>query len=110
MPGGEYYQRQKKKIESILARPSAAVFVVFDPEDENHIYGYIVMEMGETVGMLHYMYVKENFRKFGIAGEMLKVLRRLPCEKLVFTHLPANGEIGEMFKRHGIEYQPGVGK
>lgn len=106
IPGREYYQRQKRIIQTILARGGSAGIVAVDPEDENHIYGYAIFELGELMGMLHYVYIKEAFRKLGFAHELLKIVKRLPREEFCFTHYPANRDLEYALIRRGITYEP----
>ena len=107
LPGREYHERQKKKIEVITARPDVAILVACEIDKPNHIFGWIVFEMGETAGLLHYVYVKESFRKFGLCHEMLKVFKRLPREVFIFTHYPPFAATEGIFNRRGIYYDRG---
>lgn len=108
LPGREYHARQKRRIGVILGRPDTAVIVACDPDDDEHIYGYVVFEMGEVTAMLHYVYVKESFRRFGLGGVLIDLVKRLPREYFCFTHYPPNPEVEHVFRRRGFEFESGV--
>jgi hypothetical protein len=62
------------------------VTVLCSPEDEDSIIGYVVHS--NVVNLIHYMYVKVSFRKFGIGEFMLNGVRA------------AVGQPGPMFCTH----------
>lgn len=84
-----YYEFQHGVIERILSQPDVKVIIAADPEDTNHIYGYCI---GEAIApewmMLHFVYVKLAFRRFGLATTMLKVLSE-KYTKISYSHSTA---------------------
>lgn len=68
-----YYEKQHQVIRAILGKVGLGIFVACSQEDEDQIYGYVV---GETLSdkwlIIHWVYVKGPFRRFGIAKDLMK--------------------------------------
>lgn len=71
VPNTIYFVKQHEIIEKYLANPDAQNIVACNPEDPSQIYGYI---LGQTISAipkdaaaLHWVYVKQPFRNWGIA-------------------------------------------
>ena len=68
MDNDVYYDNHKQIIANILERPETSVLLIVNETDEDHIYGYGVFEqLGDAV-ICHYIYVKYNYRKFGLGN------------------------------------------
>lgn len=82
-----YDEWHPKVIKRILQRPTTNVLVAADKEDPSVIYGYLCYEkLSDNLAVIHYCYIKSNFRKMGIAKELLKK-SEIDLEKQVeFTH------------------------
>ena len=63
-----YFPPQRKELNTILA--AGDVIVACNPEDSQHLYGYIVSEKFASGTVVHFIYVKHALRKFGIAREL----------------------------------------
>lgn len=61
-----YFENYKLVLDHILK--TAQVYVACSKEDPNVIFGYVVYEP-ETI---HYVFVKEAFRRFGLAKALIK--------------------------------------
>lgn len=55
-------------LDAILSNPNAVCSVAVSPENSNVIYGYAVYESNA----IHYCFVKEAFRRWGIAKSLLQ--------------------------------------
>jgi hypothetical protein len=66
VPRKEYQDQHSKLISKLI--PKCKIKVAADPEDLDLIVGYIVYETAK----IHYVYVKEQFRKFGICHKLLE--------------------------------------
>lgn len=64
-----FYFEYEKVLDELLARPHAIALVAVKPDEPNVIFGYLVFE-DRT---LHYVFVKEDFRNFGIAKNLFQV-------------------------------------
>lgn len=67
IPQAVYEYEQHRLIGRLLER--ALVLVACNPEDADQIFGYIVAEQQEQP-VYHYLYVKDSFRKLGIATQL----------------------------------------
>lgn len=59
-----FYEGQTQVIDWILAQEDTEVLVASNPDDPNIIFGYLVYQPD----IVHYAFVKEIFRRFGIAS------------------------------------------
>lgn len=78
-----YFENQTKQMHRILK--DSCVYIACDSEDPSHIFGYIVFEDLQNIAVIHYIYVKNSFRKNGIASYLLESvgINERPC---VATH------------------------
>lgn len=83
----DYFQGQLRLIESILAR--GGIVRVAEHDVHGTLLGYGVGERHEERPVLHYFYVKGDYRHHGVGRalevELLKVLRK-PGETVRYTH------------------------
>ena len=63
-----FYNQHQKILDRLLLK--AKVNVACDQNDEDLIFGYIVFEPH----VIHYIYVKEPFRGYGIATKLLEAI------------------------------------
>lgn len=73
------------------------VLIACDPEDKEHVFGYLVGHSSPSVqaDYLHYIYVKSSFRQKGIAAAMIQAFSSQPTlynthetlRKGILTHL-----------------------
>lgn len=62
-----FFTNYAKVVDVILSRPDTTVRVLCDPEDEDTIYGYIIL--GQN--LIHWCHVKEPWRLKGYANLLL---------------------------------------
>lgn len=104
MDKDRYYNGQKLMISQCLER--SVVLVAVNPEDAFQIFGYVVGEPGLVV---HYLYVKEPFRRMGIATLLVDGLKKqcnwTPNDPIIATHGTSvfHDVIAE---KYGVEYDP----
>jgi len=70
MSSSTYVPEQHELIAKILQRASCVV--ACNAEDPDQIFGYLVFEKQHDRPCIHYLYVKEKFRKLGIAHALAK--------------------------------------
>lgn len=92
---GTYYAGQHRLIESLLADEDTAVHIAAPMGDDLTIYGWVVHSRDAKT--LHYVYVKEAFRRMGIGA----VLARNPQ---VTTHMTKYGQLA--LKGRPVAYNP----
>lgn len=63
-----YFDNYKRVVDHILS--NSEIKVACKKEDENVIFGYFIFDSNE--GVAHYMFIKEQFRRFGIAKSLFE--------------------------------------
>lgn len=83
VPTPVYLTGQRALVLRILGVSCAIVAV--DPDDDAHVYGYVVWQAPSVV---HYLFVKEAYRRVGLASTLLAAARRQlePADGFSFTH------------------------
>jgi len=89
VPNQIYYQGQHLLIENLLSNSTTLVAV--DSEDQNIVLGYCVGTKSEDTFVVHYIYVKKDFRGMKIASNILKYAGVTPESNIVFTHYTPSG-------------------
>ncbi len=69
VPGSVYWGSQYKTIEALLLQSSTILAV--DPADSQHLYGVIVFHRAQVRAILHWLFVKAEYRKLGLAKALL---------------------------------------
>lgn len=62
----------------LLNRPGVEVRVATDPRNHFFIFGYVVFDTSFEHPVLHWVYVKELYRRVGIGAELVRYAR---CDK-----------------------------
>ena len=65
-----YFDFQHKLVQSILQRSN--VNMLCSPDDSQQLFGYLVHEVIDSVPVLHYGYIKHDFRQLGLMSVLLK--------------------------------------
>ena len=103
---GYYMERQKPIIQDLLDRCSG--LVITDIHDDDHLYGYVIYEQLNDKLIIHYIYLKEFARRFGIATKLLQTLMEMHQNcGMWFSHFPPNSKIySRLQSKFNIEYNP----
>lgn len=92
-----FYKEYPPILDQILAHPKTQVLVACAQFDDSIIFGYLVT----TDRVTHYCYVKADFRRFGIGGE----LYTLSQGNGVYTHFTS--VLSHILKNHpALIYNP----
>ena len=75
----ELYRKGQMKLMARLMEESTC-YIACSPEELTQIYGWMVFGKIGDIGMLHYIYVKHPYRRFGIGGKLFSMLI---CDKSV---------------------------
>jgi GNAT superfamily N-acetyltransferase len=81
IPSEIYYETQRELVSKVL--DGAQVLVACSPESDKQIFGYIAYE---HPGLIHYIYVKFPYRKFGIGTSLME--QSEVVAPYISTHLP----------------------
>jgi GNAT superfamily N-acetyltransferase len=68
-----FFKEHQRLIDKIFMRPNINIYMACKDDDEDLVFGYIVYEP-KTI---HFIYVKESFRKLGIGKRLLGCLPTL---------------------------------
>ena len=97
-----YFAEHHKVIEK-LAKTSQ-ILIACNKEDEAQIYGYVCAEKVDGIFVIHYAYVKQPFRRLGIAKLLLSSFDHDFSQAAVYTH---NTNIGEKLSmKYNLVYHP----
>lgn len=97
-----YFAQHHKVLEGLCKQ--AEIIIACNAEDISQIYGYVAHESVEDVPVIHFIYVKEIYRKFGVAKILLEALSVNKETPLFYTHRTFISEALE--KRYKMVYNP----
>lgn len=103
IPPAVYFTEHHKILERLLKR--STVIVACDSQDPTLIYGYLIAEEIEGFPVLHFCYVKNTFRGFGISNILLACLKIEMNSPLFISHMTKAFKMRLMHKFH-IIYNP----
>jgi GNAT superfamily N-acetyltransferase len=66
-PSALYYRYHHPLVTRVLARPESSVLCAVDPRKPDRIHGWLCFEWAGSVLVVHYLYVKQIWRRKGIA-------------------------------------------
>lgn len=88
VPNSAWVETSRKMVTHLLAR-GARIVVAHSPDDTDHILGWACGEQDDRKTVLHYTYVKAQYRRDGIALELLgELLPPEPTAHMFYTHRP----------------------
>jgi hypothetical protein len=97
-----YFPEQHKLIENLLK--SSVVLVACNIEDPDQVYGWVCATKIMSVYCLHYIYIKQQFRKFGIARFLMQTSGHNPDIIGLYTH--HTNVMADMAKKANLVYHP----
>ena len=97
-----YHKNQDKLITKLMGRSTC--YVACNPEDFYQIFGWILFDTLEDLGILHYIYVKHPFRRYGIASVMLGLIKYDKSYPIIATHY-SHG-LDDLKKKFNITFNP----
>lgn len=77
-----FYKNYQDAIENCLA--TATTMILCDKEDPNFIYAFMVLDELNEANILHFLYVRDDFRNFKLAKQIYNQF--LKDKTLFFTH------------------------
>jgi GNAT superfamily N-acetyltransferase len=100
-----YFEGYSKIVDSILK--NSFVAIALNPDDADQILGYVVFNYDEDINLsvVHYVYVKEAFRKLGIAKKLMEQIQpKLGEEAMICTF--ANHIFDDLRDKYLLTYDP----
>lgn len=106
IPNYVYWPKQTPIVAGLIER--SQVLVLADGQDHDHIVGYVVYERKCDVCIVHYVYIKQTYRRLGLAQLLLNSVRApLPPETPVLTtHWLKPCLFGHILKSVPLVYNP----
>ena len=80
-----YYREVHRCIEEVFRSPNARVVMACDPAEEDVIFGYGVGEVIDDVFVVHFIYTKHSFRRFGMATALEQELLKNPHSSVAYS-------------------------
>lgn len=108
-----FFPNHQKLIGDIAARPGCLALVAVDEHDHSQIMGFIVAEPANDKTkmplIVHWMYVKKEFRRFGIGKKLLQYMGWHRGDVIAATHYNRELWIGtkrSLPNRYRVIYNP----
>lgn len=98
-----YYTGHGELVDDILQRCNA--LIAANPEDPSQIYAYIVFELYGDVLVLHFVYVKDVYRKLGFCGKLISLLQSGAKSRVTISS-HANECFRFIDKKYNVLYNP----
>jgi GNAT superfamily N-acetyltransferase len=96
-----YFKLEHDVIERIMR--NCEVMIACDPEDAEHLFGYIVFRRQADFITIDWVYVKKPFRKLGIAARLIEFAVKKNTVTEV-SHLTESGEY--ITRKYGFIFNP----
>ena len=100
-----YYSSHKKIIEDLMNNNNVEFKILCEPDDEEHLYGYLAYEKLGAINIVHFIYVKYNYRKFGLAKQLMEdSIDNLGEQDLYCSHAPKSFK--SLKEKYKLVYTP----
>lgn len=75
------------QVRRILARAGVSVLVAHHPVTDRtaDVYGWVALESYRNIPLVHYVYVKQAYRRMGVAAELLLAAGVHPSDRFYYT-------------------------
>lgn len=83
IPNNQYFHYQHKMVEHLV--PKSIVLVAADKDDMGIIKGWICAEVIPNALLLHFVYVKNDYRRMGIGSALLRFIEEYEQPPVVIT-------------------------
>lgn len=77
-----FFDTHQKILDTLLSKDNMEVLIACDDQDEDLIYGFSALEPG----IIHFVYVKQPFRKMGIGTKLLSTIDLNHCKTSHLTY------------------------
>ena len=97
-----YFAQQHKVLEGLCKK--ASVLIACNSLDISQIFGYSVAEKVDDCMVAHFVYVKDSFRRFGIATQLMEAQGWKKGEPMFYTH--KTNVTDKLAEKHTMVYNP----
>lgn len=94
------------QLKRILDRDGTSTVIACDKDDPDYFYGWIAGDVSEAVPVVFYCYVKEPYRRTGIAHGLFSALGVNPDGHFVFVCRPASNSTELLRKVPRAKFNP----
>lgn len=107
IPSDIYHTQQHDLIDRLIHLPHAVVLMAVDESDPDQIYGWIAGTHTGPAIVVHYVYCKQQWRRYGLAAKMVEALSQGATEPRLYfyTHKTKVGR-GVLEGKKGWFYHP----
>lgn len=84
VPRESYHRGQQKLMNRLISK--SFCYVSCSHEDLNQIFGWMLFEKIKDIGILHYIYVKHPYRRYGIGSALYQMLERDKAYPCIASH------------------------
>lgn len=81
----DWAEIMRPQIEKALDRPDARAVVAYEKDDPDFFYGFIAGDTSDDTPVVFYVYVKEAYRREGIASGLFAALGVDPARRFVYV-------------------------
>lgn len=105
VPSQIYYKEQHTVIENLLTSKGITVLIACNPEDDSHIFGYCVAQILDENLCIHWVYSKQDLRKFGLIKGLLEKLRPQQFVNRFYSHRTTQA-IDNVAEKYQFKFNP----
>lgn len=73
------------QIDRVISSPDAQTFVAYETKDPTFLYGFISGDTSDATPVVYYLYVKEPYRRHGIARGLFAALGVDPAKPFLYA-------------------------
>lgn len=97
----DYFAETQRYIEIVLKRADVIIFC--SPDDEDHLFGYVVYESHPAGHIIHFAYLKQPYRGFGLFRSFAE--ETFTKDRPIYiTHKPK--DLAHLKAVHNVSYDP----
>lgn len=114
IPVEDYHRLQTRWVQRLLNRDGVSVTIACNAEDTDQIFGFLCSEVGFSLPVVHYVYVKDDFRRlaskisrcrYGVATQLMHHKGIEPRRSYYYTFRTAHWA---SLSRHGAAFGGGI--
>lgn len=103
IPSRTYFKNESARIQALLK--SCKVAVICNPEDDQHVYGWVCFTFIGEAFVIHYAFVKRTYQKFGLMSALLAhIYPRFGKDEVGITYW--SRQIDKKREKYRLQYNP----
>jgi len=92
IPEQVFFHHHHAILEDLWQDTSVLWTVAANPADSTFIYGFAAVQMTDTIPIVHYVYVRKNFRRLGIGSALLRAFKIVSGTTVFASHYSGAGK------------------